>query len=612
MTPMASIPRVLPSPLPPLFTSAAVRQRDVRDMYERQTLVPRRESAPPPVSAAEAHARGGECLLRGDLEGAAEAFRVEAQLTGSAYSYGLLGMAYARLGDYVRAAQSLEKAVRLQPTDVDAFLSLGMVYMQTEKWPKAIKAYKKVTQLAPAHATAYFYLGYIYNVTGQSGEAKNYYYAAIQRRRDYAAAYHYLARLCLDLGLEDDQARESLFNEAIGLYKELLEVYPQDYSALSNLGFLYRHLSNAEAALEYYRKSVEINGENPLGLLNLAATYFDLRRFEQAAGIYNQLLRTLSSEDEAQHPLVAEAYAGLGGARLEQYRAQQGGGKDPELLREAETNLISALQRDPGHFHAHMDLGVLYGTSGHFQEAEAEFRRALEVAPGRSATLYSLRLVRVKAISAALQNTVERERREGRLDAGRLAEEAAAARVAAVEALPPEGEPGAFTLEDFVAAVTPAVETLADEEKYLFAARLFGWGLLSSDQAARLAGTDRVNFLLGLERAGVNIIDFRAAEGETAAEPSALDVEGTANLFLSDRLPDRYMAGEPRRDDGEGAWRVPVLLSYIGTGPLGEVGEIVVSADAGGVISHTPVEEMKSRARSLYEQHRESIEAPVL
>lgn len=612
MTPAAAIPRVLPSPLPPLFASAAVRERDVRDIYERQTLVPRREGTPPPVSAAEAHARGGECLRRGDLEGAAEAFRVEARLTGSAYSYGLLGMTYARLGDHLRAAQSLEKAVRLQPADVDAYLSLGMVYMQTEKWPKAIRAYKKVTQLAPADATAYFYLGYVYAVTGQWEQAKGYYYAAIQRRRDYAAAYHYLARLCLDQGLGDEQERESLFNEAIGLYKELLEVHPQDYSALSNIGFLYRHLGNAEAALEYYRKSVEIGAENLLGLLNLAATYFDLRRFEQAAGIYNLLLLTLSSDDETQRPLVAEAYAGLGAARLEQYRAQPDGGKDPELLHEAETNLTLALQRDPGHFHAHMDLGVLYATTGLFREAEDEFRRALESAPGRGTALYSLRLVRVKSISAALRGTIERDRREGRLDAGRLAAEAASARDAAVTALPPEGEPGAFTPEDFFAAVTPAAEMLDDDEKYLFAARLYGQGLLGSDQAARLARADRVDFLLGLERAGVNVADFGAAVGESAAGTSPLDAEGTANLFLSDRLPDRYMAGEPRRDAEGGVWRVPVLLSYIGTGPLGEVGEIVVSADAGEVVSFTPLEEMKSRARGLYEQHRESIEAPVL
>lgn len=56
---------------------------------------------------------------------------------------------------------------------------------------------------------------------------------------------------------------------------------------------------------------------------------------------------------------------------------------------------------------------------------------------------------------------------------------------------------------------------------------------------------------------------------------------------------------------------MPVVLTYAVLGPLGEVGEVVVSAGSEEVVSHTPVEEMKERSRALYEQHREEIEAPL-
>jgi hypothetical protein len=36
-----------------------------------------------------------------------------------------------------------------------------------------------------------------------------------------------------------------------------------------------------------------------------------------------------------------------------------------------------------------------------------------------------------------------------------------------------------------------------------------------------------------------------------------------------------------------------------------------VRAASEEVVSHTPVEEMKERARAFYEQHRERIEAPL-
>jgi hypothetical protein len=56
---------------------------------------------------------------------------------------------------------------------------------------------------------------------------------------------------------------------------------------------------------------------------------------------------------------------------------------------------------------------------------------------------------------------------------------------------------------------------------------------------------------------------------------------------------------------------VSVVLTYAVVGPLGEVGEVLVSAGAEEVVSHTPVDEMKERARALFEQHSEQIEAPL-
>ena len=98
---------------------------------------------------------------------------------------------------------------------------------------------------------------------------------------------------------------------------------------------------------------------------------------------------------------------------------------------------------------------------------------------------------------------------------------------------------------------------------------------------------------------------------KTAPTVTALEAQGAANLFLSDRLGDRFLAVRPQLDEGGDVWRVPVVLTYAVVGPVGEVGEIVVGAASEEIVSHTPVEEMKERARALYEQHREQIEAPL-
>lgn len=92
---------------------------------------------------------------------------------------------------------------------------------------------------------------------------------------------------------------------------------------------------------------------------------------------------------------------------------------------------------------------------------------------------------------------------------------------------------------------------------------------------------------------------------------TALRAQGAANLFLSDHLGDRFLAVRPQLDESGGLWRVPVVLTYAVVGPVGEVGEVTVSAGSEEIVSHTPVEEMKERARTLYEQHREKIDAPL-
>src|SRR5918912_1449689 len=90
---------------------------------------------------------------------------------------------------------------------------------------------------------------------------------------------------------------------------------------------------------------------------------------------------------------------------------------------------------------------------------------------------------------------------------------------------------------------------------------------------------------------------------------TALQAQAAANLFLSDRLPDRFTADQPQLNPNGDLWRVPVILSYPFVGALGEVGEILISADSEAVVSHTTLEEMRDEARRLYEAHRDEVEA---
>lgn len=98
----------------------------------------------------------------------------------------------------------------------------------------------------------------------------------------------------------------------------------------------------------------------------------------------------------------------------------------------------------------------------------------------------------------------------------------------------------------------------------------------------------------------------------TAPVITALQAQATANLLLSDHLPDRFTADQARFDPQAACWHVPVILTYPGIGVLGTVGDIQVAAQAETVIAHTPFEVMWHTARSLYDTHRDAIDTTVV
>lgn len=90
---------------------------------------------------------------------------------------------------------------------------------------------------------------------------------------------------------------------------------------------------------------------------------------------------------------------------------------------------------------------------------------------------------------------------------------------------------------------------------------------------------------------------------QTIPKISAHEAQATAKLFLSERLPEYFRAGEPVYEQSSQSWRVPVLLDYGYASPFGVVGQIFINASDAEVITHTPLAEMQEAGRKLYQQH---------
>lgn len=68
--------------------------------------------------------------------------------------------------------------------------------------------------------------------------------------------------------------------------------------------------------------------------------------------------------------------------------------------------------------------------------------------------------------------------------------------------------------DDLLVALGANAEQFEQEARFVLAAKLFELGRLSSGAAGRLAGMDRVMFLLNLHRIGVAMLDLDEREME--------------------------------------------------------------------------------------------------
>jgi len=87
----------------------------------------------------------------------------------------------------------------------------------------------------------------------------------------------------------------------------------------------------------------------------------------------------------------------------------------------------------------------------------------------------------------------------------------------------------------------------------------------------------------------------------------------TANKFILENMRDRFSAGSLKRVmfPTREVWIVSVVLTYPKKGIIGEVGAIAVDGETGEIVGLTPIEEMETVAKDLYEGKKSELEIAI-
>jgi len=123
--------------------------------------------------------RGGELLQQGQVTEAREHLERAYQMRpADEKAKNLLGLAYFKLGDFVRAAEVYEALVRENGADPTLRVNLGLVYLKSNQLTRAVREFETAVELQPGHLKAHNYLGLALAQAGQYGRAREHFVKA--------------------------------------------------------------------------------------------------------------------------------------------------------------------------------------------------------------------------------------------------------------------------------------------------------------------------------------------------------------------------------------------------------------------------------------------------
>ncbi len=164
-------------------------------------------------------------------------------------------------------------------------------------------------------------------------------------------------------------AREGRREEAIELYRTVLQADPNHLGARNNVGILLDEGGLHDMALEHFRAALEVDPDNPSVLTNLGATLGSLGRYPEGE---RALDRAIGLDPEGVGPRVNLAVL--------HYRRG--------LYARAERELQTVCKREAGHVPALFYRGKVLNRLGRVDEALASLERAARLDPSNAEIFY--------------------------------------------------------------------------------------------------------------------------------------------------------------------------------------------------------------------------------
>jgi type II secretory pathway predicted ATPase ExeA/tetratricopeptide (TPR) repeat protein len=172
-----------------------------------------------------------------------------AQLYKLALTHSQHGEALSRNGDYEKAIQEFNEAIRLNPGLASAHYSRGEIYFQRGDYQQAIRDFTRTIGLAPDYTFAYYSRGVANERTGEIEEAILDFTHTVRLKPSFAPAYNDRARALYSLGHLREALRDS---------EQAISVAPDTPTYLATHSLILAALGRSEGAFASLEQAMAI------------------------------------------------------------------------------------------------------------------------------------------------------------------------------------------------------------------------------------------------------------------------------------------------------------------------------------------------------------------
>ena len=198
-----------------------------------------------------------------------------------------MGMALNRLGKSNKAVASFRRALEINPNFFQGWFQLGMLLSKTDSMDHAITYLLTAVEICPDDAGAYFRLGNALTKQNHVDLAISCYRQAVKLKPDGRE---------INFGLGNALKNHGKNEEAIASYREAIRCDPKHAGAHNNIGVAYSELGDFDEAIRWYQEALKINPNFVEGYYNIGNAFKHQNLPDKAAEYYRKLL-DLSPDD---------------------------------------------------------------------------------------------------------------------------------------------------------------------------------------------------------------------------------------------------------------------------------------------------------------------------